>query len=429
MKCVDLLEPHFRVSLNLPGSKSISLRDIVLASLAQGPSVLEMPAECDDFSQMSDALVQLGITIRRDTPELVTIVGTGGSFRMGSVLLNAGLSGAAARFLIAMGLLRRSETTITGLPSLRVRPNKDLIDAVASLGASVVSANDGYLPVSVRGPKVCKASVRIEGSRSSQYLSGLLLVGPCLPGGQGLNLEVVGEVVSQPYIELTLREMLRFGVAVQRDGYQHFRVPNLPYQPATVRVEGDASAASYHAALATIHGGAVTFTNLGKRTVQGDYQFLEICEWLGATVVRNDETTKVTGPPAGRMKPLPAEVNLEKMPDTALTLIAIAPLIPGGAQITGLKTLRLKECDRISMPALELKKIGVETSQGLDYLHVKELPADRVQAPIPIDTHDDHRMAMSFAVLGTKLGNLQIRFPGCVEKSYPRFWQDLDQYK
>jgi 3-phosphoshikimate 1-carboxyvinyltransferase len=252
------------------------------------------------------------------------------------------------------------------------------------------------------------------------------LIGPLLP--DGLELSVLGELVSRPYVEITLREMLRFGVAVERDGYRRFRVPHRPYVPAQVRVEGDASAASYHAALATIHGGSVTFTNLGKSTAQGDYRFLEICEMVGAMVARDDETTTVTGPARGRLRPLEGDVNLEAMPDTALTLFAMAPLIPGGARITGLRTLRIKECDRISVPARQLQELGVPTQEGSDYLVVGELPSHREAQPVHIETHDDHRIAMSFAVLGTKVGNIQIEDPGCVSKSYPKFWDDLKRF-
>jgi 3-phosphoshikimate 1-carboxyvinyltransferase len=427
MKQIDVLTGKFNVTLNLPGSKSITLRDAVLASLAQGQSRLEFPADCDDFSRISEALIQFGVTICRVELESVSVVGAGGQCRRGPVLLDAGLSGTAARFLIALALLRRDKTTIDGMPPLRARPNKYLVDAVAQLGARVQSTNDGHLPVSIRGAEVSKASIRVRGDQSSQYLSALLLVAPLLP--EGLELEVDGELVSRPYIDVTLREMLRFGVAVERDDYRRFRVPKQIYRPTVVRVEGDASAASYHAVLATIHGGRVTFTNLGKNSAQGDYRFFEICEMLGAKVDRDDETTTVTGPPGGQMQPLPAEVNMESMPDTALTLIAIAPLVPGGARITGLGTLRIKECDRISVPASQLNKIGVETHEGPDHLQVAELPSGRSRSTVPIETHDDHRIAMSFAVLGTKVGNLQIQDPACVAKSYPRFWEDLDRFR
>jgi 3-phosphoshikimate 1-carboxyvinyltransferase len=427
MKHVDQIKRQFNVSLGLPGSKSITLRDAVLASLAEGQSTLEFPADCDDFSRISEALIELGITIDRDEPQCVRITGTGGRFRTGPVSLQAGLSGTAARFLIALGLLRRNETVIDGLPPLRARPNQHLVEALSELGASVHSTDNGHLPVSVRGPEACKASIRVKGDRSSQYLSALLLVGPLLPAG--LEIFVEGELVSRPYIDVTLREMLRFGVTVERDGYRQFRVHCQAYNPAVVRVEGDASAASYHAALATVHGGSVTFTNLGKKSAQGDYRFLEICEKLGATVARDDQTTTVTGPPGGKMRRLEGDVNMENMPDTAPTLFAIAPLIPGGAAITGLKTLRIKECDRISIPAQQLRKIGVETDEGPDCLTIAEFRSRNVQSAVPIETHDDHRMAMSFAVLGTKLGNLHIEDPECVAKSYPGFWEDLEKLR
>ena len=360
-------------------------------------------------------------------PSCVRITGSGGLFRTEPVSLQAGLSGTAARFLIALALLRRSETVIDGLPPLRARPNQHLVEALSELGASVHSTDNGHLPVSVRGPEVCKASIRVKGDRSSQYLSALLLVSPLLP--TGLEIFVEGELVSRPYIDVTLREMLRFGVSVERDGYRQFRVHRQIYKPAVVRVEGDASAASYHAALATVHGGSVKFTNLGKSSAQGDYRFLEICEMLGATVARDDQTTTVTGPPGGKMRRLEHDVKMESMPDTAPTLFAIAPLIPGGAIITGLKTLRIKECDRISVPAKQLRKIGVETEEGPDCLAIAELRSRNVQSAVPIETHDDHRIAMSFAVLGTKLGNLHIEDPECVGKSYPRFWEDLERLR
>ena len=313
MKHVDLIKREFNVSLGLPGSKSITLRDAVLASLAQGQSTLAFPAECDDFSRISEALVELGITIDRTEPQYVRIAGTGGHFRNGPVSLQAGLSGTAARFLIALALLRRDETVIDGLPPLRARPNQHLVEALSDLGASVHSTDNGHLPVSVRGPEACGASIRIKGGRSSQYLSALLLVAPLLPAG--LEIIVEGELVSRPYVDVTLREMLRFGASVERDGYRQFRVHRQAYRSAVVHVEGDASAASYHAALATIHGGSVKFTNLGKNSAQGDYRFLEICEKLGATVARDDETTTVTGPPGGKMRRLEGEVDMEDMPD------------------------------------------------------------------------------------------------------------------
>jgi 3-phosphoshikimate 1-carboxyvinyltransferase len=427
MKHVVVLEQAFNISLELPGSKSITLRDAVLASLAPGESLLESPAECDDFQRILEALAELGVAFRHFKPATISIVGAGGLFVPGRLFLNAGLSGAAARFLIALAVLRRDETTVDGLPPLRARPNKQLVDAVADLGAYVCSTNEGHLPVSIQGPPAFKSSIRLKSDKSSQYLSALLLVSPMLPAG--LVIEVDGDLVSRPYIDVTLREMQRFGVSVERDGYKCFRVPHQIYQPAHVRIEGDASAASYYAALATIHGGSVTFTNLGRTSAQGDYRFLEVCEMLGATVTRDTETTTITGPPGGQMRALSSEVNMESMPDTALTLIAIAPLIPCGARITGLGTLRIKECDRISMPARQLEKIGVKVLEGSDFLHIAELKPSGRQSVIPVETYDDHRMAMSFAVLGTKFGNLQIQDPACVAKSYPGFWKDLERFR
>ena len=425
MKQIDILTQPFQISLNLPGSKSITLRNTVLASLAKGQSKLEFPAECDDFSRILQALVELGISIRHDGSESVLITGTGGIFRSGLAHLKAGLSGTAARFLMALALLRHDETTVDGLPPLCIRPNHHLVDALLALGASVSSESYGHLPITIRDPEASASSIHVKADRSSQYLSALLQVAPLLPSG--LEIIVEGELVSRPYIDVTLREMLRFGVSVKRDAYRRFHVSHQAYHPAIVRVEGDASAASYHAALATIHGATVIFTNLGRTSAQGDYRFLEICEMLGACVTRGDHTTTVIGPPGGKLQPLRGELNMEDMPDTAPTLFAIAPLIPGGGRFTGLKTLRIKECDRISVPAQQLHKIGVKTQEGPDYLAIDEIRSTPGKSTVLIETHDDHRMAMSFAVLGTKLGNFQIQDPACVAKSYPRFWEDLDR--
>jgi 3-phosphoshikimate 1-carboxyvinyltransferase len=223
MKRINPITNGFHVSLNLPGSKSITLRDVVLASLAEGESKLESPAECDDFSRICEALNELGIEIRRQDSDTVLVTGGGGRFRRGPVRLDAGLSGAAARFLIALALLRRDETTIDGLPPLRARPNHDLVEALVGLGASVRSTNDGHLPISIRGPEMAARSIRVKGDRSSQYLSALLQVAPLLPGG--LELVVEGELVSRAYVDITLGEMFRFGVSVERDGYRRFRGP------------------------------------------------------------------------------------------------------------------------------------------------------------------------------------------------------------
>lgn len=421
---VDRLNRSFSQSLYLPGSKSITLRNFIYAALATDTSDIHFPGYCDDTLRMEDSLQRLGIQITTEQ-ETKKIHGQGGKFISGEVELHLGLSAASTRLLIALSILRQNKTILDGFPSLRARPNKYLLDAISDLGATVDSTNDGYLPVSIKGPKKFATAVTMKGNQSSQYFSALLFIAPLLP--QGLHIHVEGELVSKPYIDITINEMKKFGIDVENNQYQHFYVAPQSYQPVNITVEGDASAASYFAALATLHGGTITLKNLGTSTLQGDFQFIKICEQLGAQVSYNLQTTTITGPKNGELNPLPNEIDMENMPDVAPTLMMIAPFVPGVTKITGLSTLRIKECDRIAVPAKHLQRLGVPVLEGADYIEIGHLSHDYFAKNVALKTYDDHRIAMSFAVLGTKIGNLKILEPECVNKTYPRFWNDLDQ--
>ena len=398
----------------------------MLASLADGTTEIDAPCDCDDTREMVDCLGRLGIAIQAsDDYRWMTVEGRGGRFAEGPVSLDLGLSGTSARFLIALSALRTDETRLSGRGSLNERPNAPLLDALEQLGGETASANGGCLPVSLKGPRASNHSVRMKGEVSSQFFSALLLIAPILP--EGLQLHVEGELVSKPYIDITLNEMRKFGVEVANDDYRKFVVAPQRYRSGPLFVEGDASAGSYFAALALIHGGQVVFENLGSATRQGDVRFLSICEGLGVRVRMDDGRTVIEGPEGGRLRPATGEIDCSDIPDAALTLIAVAPLIPGTTRITGIGTLKHKECDRIECPAAELRKIGVEVKTGPDFIEVGELPAGVLNATedVTIETYHDHRMAMSFAVLGTRLGSLNILDPDVVGKTYPRFWKDL----
>ncbi len=420
---VDRIQQPFQTSLYLPGSKSITLRDYVLAALAKGTSHIHYPGICDDTFRMEDSLQRLGIdVISKETSK--SIKGQGGVFAAGEIHLHLGLSAASTRLLLALSILRQDQTILDGLPSLRARPNKYLVDALTDLGATIQSSNDGYLPISVIGPEKFAPSVSMRGDQSSQYFSALLIIAPLLP--QGLHIDVEGELVSKPYIDITMNEMKKFGVDVENNDYQHFFIAPQPYQPTSLTVEGDASAASYFAAMATLHGGTITLQNLGTSTLQGDFQFLKLCERLGAQIDYQAQTTTITGPPGGILTPLNETIDMESMPDVAPTLMMIAPFLPGTTKITGLATLRIKECDRIAVPAKHLRLLGVEVTEGEDYITIGEFHPDPLTKEIAIETHDDHRIAMSFAVLGSKIGSMTILDPQCVNKTYPRFWNDFE---
>lgn len=414
----------------LPGSKSITLRNLVLASLAEGTTEIDAPCDCDDTREMVDCLGELGIAIQASDNYLrMTVEGRGGRFAAGPVSLGLGLSGTTARFLIALSALRTDDTRLAGRASLNERPNLPLLNALEQMGGATESANGGCLPVTIRGPDTFSRLVRMQGDVSSQFFSALLQIAPVLP--DGLEIQVEGDLVSRPYIDITLNEMRKFGVEVENDNYRKFRVAPQRYRSGPRSVEGDASAGSYFAALALMHGGKVVFENLGSRSRQGDIRFLSICENLGANTRLTPRKTVIEGPEGGRILPAESEIDSGDIPDAALTLIAISPLIPGTTRITGIGTLKHKECDRIECPAAELRKIGVEVKTGSDFIEVGELPpgALNVKDEIEVETYHDHRMAMSFAVLGTRLGNLNILDPDVVGKTYPHFWEELARFR
>ena len=423
---INTISNNVNSNIELPGSKSITLRNLVLAALAEGTTEIATPCDCDDTREMVECLGELGITIETGADyRWITVEGRGGGFKEGPVALNLGLSGTSARFLIALSALRNEETRLVGRGSLNERPNLPLLEALEQLGGSTASSDGGCLPVSIRGPESFRHSVQMQGEVSSQFFSALLQIAPLIP--DGLEINVQGQLVSRPYVDITLDEMRKFGVEVENEDYRKFIVRPQRYRPGARTVEGDASAASYFAALALIHGGRVVFENLGAQSRQGDIRFLSICESLGARVQMNGERTVIEGPEDGRVLPVDGEVDCEDIPDAALTLIAIAPLIPGKTRITGIGTLKHKECDRIECPAAELRKTGVDVETGVDFIEVSELPASVLNATeeVDIETYHDHRMAMSLAVLGTRLGNLNILDPDVVGKTYPRFWEDL----
>jgi 3-phosphoshikimate 1-carboxyvinyltransferase len=308
---------------------------------------------------------------------------------------------------------------------MQARPNKPLLDALIQLGAKVESTRDGYLPARVVGRSDLSGPVQVPSDISSQYLTSLLILAPMLP--RGLEIRVQGKLTSKPYVDLTLDEMQKFGVQVDNQDYSLLSVKPQTYRARTLGVEGDASAASYFAALATLHGGTVRLENLGTSTRQGDYAFFGLCEQLGATVRRSPEQTEITGPSS--LGTFHGPVDMTSMPDVAPTLMMIAPFLATPTRITGLATLRVKECDRIACPARELRKLGVQLEEGPDFIVIQPLSSEARtrQTPVDIETYHDHRIAMSFGVLGSLLPGLRILDPGCVGKTYPSYWRDWER--
>jgi len=412
---------HFETAL--PGSKSLTLRDCAIAALADGQSTVRFPGEADDYWRMKDCLRRLGIGVDDSREEEVRIAGRGGSFAPGRVELDVGQSAVTARLMLAFAALRPDETVVDGHISMQKRPNKDLVDALRTLGAVLDSSNDGYLPTTVRGTRSLRGPVRVPGTISSQYLTSLLTIAPLIEGG--LTIEVEGDLTSKPYVDLTLDEMSKFGVRVDNRDYRKLVVAQQVYRAGVIDVEGDASAASYFAALATLHGASIRLGNLGSGTRQGDYAFLGLCEKLGARVTRAAGSTLIEGP-RQIATAFDGSVDMTSMPDVAPTLMMMAPFLSRATHITGLATLRVKECDRIAAPTRELRKLGVSVEEGPDWMRIEPLSASRAAAPgvVEIETYHDHRIAMCFGVLGSLLPGLRILDPGCVAKTYPNYWRD-----
>jgi 3-phosphoshikimate 1-carboxyvinyltransferase len=426
------LEPwpagSFRFETALPGSKSLTLRDCGIAALADGTSTIRYPGEADDYWRMKDCLRRLGLTVDDAREGEVRISGGGGDFAGGPLQLDVGQSAVTTRLMLAFAALRPDDTVIDGHISMRKRPNKDLVEALVALGARLQSTDAGYLPITVRGTRALQGPVRVAGNISSQYLTSLLIIAPLL--SRGLEIEVDGELTSKPYVDLTLDEMAKFGVQVDNQDYRRLVVAPQVYRAGNIDVEGDASAASYFAALAVLHGAAITLSNLGPKTRQGDYAFFGLCEKLGARVERAPGHTVIQGPRELKAS-FDAPVDMTSMPDVAPTLMMMAPFLSRPTHITGLATLRVKECDRIAAPTRELRKLGVGVEEGADYMIIE--PLTRTANPgidsgrravVEIETYHDHRIAMSFGVLGSRLPGLRILDPGCVAKTYPNYWRD-----
>jgi len=408
---IAVIARPFDYQVALPGSKSIALRQLLICALAEGPTLVRALPVCDDVDAMCRALPRLGVALT--ALETGVRVDPAGLDLSNDVELDLYMSGVSLRLIIALAGLRTASTLIDGHEQLRNRPNADLLDAMTALGCEVTS-REGKLPITVGGP-ARGSRVGLRASVTSQYLTALLLTAPRMP--EGLQIDLIDQLTSAPYIGITVNEMAKRGVGVERTDTS-LNVAAQAYQGGEVTVEGDASAATYHAALATLHAGKVTLTNLGSTTRQGDVAFVALCERMGAQVERTDEAMTIQGPDT--LRPV-EQVDMVDMPDAAPTLFAMAPYLPRPIHIDGLATLRRKECDRIACSAIELRRAGVQVHEGDDFLSIS--PSS--PKPATFETYEDHRRAMAFAVLATRVPGCRILNPGCVSKTYPDFWDDL----
>jgi len=420
------LAPIPRVSgtVLLPGSKSISNRTLLLAALAEGATEVKALLASDDTRHMLAALKQLGVnwTQHGDSRDY-RVEGVGGEFPVKLADLFLGNAGTAFRPLTAALALSHGEYRLSGVPRMHERPIGDLVDALRSLGADVAYlGNEGYPPLIIK-PAEIKASgrVQVRGNVSSQFLTALLMAAPL--ARQEVTIEVVGELTSKPYIEITLNLMRRFGVEVERQGWQAFtiRAGQAYRSPGAIHVEGDASSASYFLAAGAIGGGPVRVEGVGKASIQGDVRFAEALALMGAKIEMGDNWIEASG--SGKLKAIDLDCN--HIPDAAMTLAVAALFAEGATTLRNIASWRVKETDRITAMATELRKVGATVEEGADYIRVTPPHASRLVPHASINTYDDHRMAMCFSLIA--LGDVPVRIndPKCVAKTFPDYFERL----
>ena len=411
-------------TVKLPGSKSISNRTLLLAALAEGNSEVRGLLDSDDTQRMLEALAQLGVQLdgSADTGNF-RVQGCGGKFPQKQADLFLGNAGTAFRPLTAALALSSGHYKLSGVPRMHERPIGDLVEALRQIGADIsYLGQEGYPPLQI-SPAAIRAGgeISIRGNVSSQFLTALLMVVPLTQADTRIN--VVGELISKPYIEITLNLMRQFGVEVSRDGWQSFQIAGGQHyrSPGVVHVEGDASSASYFLAAGAIGKGPVRVEGVGKNSIQGDVRFVETLQQMGAHITIGDSWIEVSG--TGKLNAL--DVDLNHIPDAAMTIAVAALFADGTTTIRNVASWRVKETDRLSAMATELRKVGATVEEGADYLRIT--PPQQLLADAVIDTYDDHRMAMCFSLVA--LGGVPIRIndPKCVGKTFPDYFQVLQQ--
>ncbi|MGY6256010.1 3-phosphoshikimate 1-carboxyvinyltransferase [Paraburkholderia caledonica] len=426
MEFLDL-GPFSRASgtVRLPGSKSISNRVLLLAALAEGETTITNLLDSDDTRVMLDALEKLGVRLKRDGDTCV-VTGTRGAFTARTADLFLGNAGTAVRPLTAALAVNGGDYRIHGVPRMHERPIGDLVDGLRQIGARIdYEENEGFPPLRIRPAQIsAEAPIRVRGDVSSQFLTSLLMTLPLLRTERGVStVQVDGELISKPYIDITIKLMARFGIEVERNGWHQFVVPaGQRYQsPGTIMVEGDASSASYFLAAGALGGGPLKVEGVGRSSIQGDVGFADALIKMGANLQMGEDWIEVrgVGHDSGKLEPIDMDFNL--IPDAAMTIAVAALFADGTTTLRNIASWRVKETDRIAAMATELRKVGAKVQEGEDFLVVT--PPEKLIPNASIDTYDDHRMAMCFSLVS--LGGVPVRIndPKCVGKTFPDYFE------
>ena len=403
--------------VTVPGSKSYTHRMLIAAALADGVSTLKNALISEDTLLTMKALRQMGIQIAVNNTD-VRVDGTGGCLESCAAPIDLGNSGTSMRLLTGVAALGKGNYILTGNARMQKRPIQDLLDALQYMNVQARSVkNNGYPPVEVTGSMINAKQVEINCQNSSQYLSALLLMAPLMP--KGLDIQVVGGPVSKPYIDLTVALMESFGIVLDRNGYQRFCVPGgQSYRAGQYAVEADCSQAAYFWSAAAIAGAHIKVMGVHSDSLQGDVHFVDLLEQMGCCVSRESDGIAVTG------RPLKAiEADLADMPDQVPTLAVVAAFSQGTTVIKNVAHRRSKECDRLGATVTELNKMGIEAGCTENTLTIR---GSQPQGAV-VETYNDHRIAMSFAIAGLNVPGISIRNESCVEKSFPAFWQVFER--
>jgi 3-phosphoshikimate 1-carboxyvinyltransferase len=408
-----------RATWRVPGSKSITNRAYVLAALAEGTTVLENVLESDDTLHMRTCLAAMGIVIRDGAPGQVIVEGGRSRLRAPAQPLFVGNSGTTVRFLAGLAALIPGATTFVGDQHMAKRPIADLVDGLRQLGI-VVDCATGCPPITIHGGTYHGGAIRLPGTKSSQYTTALLMMAGL--GDHDLAIAIEGTLVSRPYVDLTRQMVKDFGGQIDETESGFIARRTGAYRSRSYHIEPDASSASYPFALAAAGGHVIQVDGLTGTSLQGDYGFVDCLRQMGAVVSKSPHHTIVSGDQHRKLRGI--DVDMHHISDTVMTLAAIAPLCDGPTTIRNIANIRIKETDRLAATVTELRRLGQEVSHGDDWLRIEPRPL----LPAAIECYADHRMAMSFGILGAIAGNITITDPACTAKTYPGFWHDLERF-
>ena len=416
---------HATGTVRLPGSKSISNRTLLLAALAEGTTEIRELLASDDTHVMLMALQKLGVRWEQaGVSQDYTVHGAGGAFPVHQADLFMGNAGTAIRPLTAALAVTGGDYTLHGVARMHERPIGDLVDALNAVGARIAYTGEvGYPPLHIQRGQIHAQRMAVRGNVSSQFLTALLMAAPLMARDAAVTIDVVGELISKPYIEITLNLIQRFGVTVQRDDWRSFTIAagERYSSPGMIHVEGDASSASYFLAAGAIAGGPVRVEGVGRDSIQGDLRFVEALEQMGAQVTMGENWVEARS--GGVLKAIDADFN--HIPDAAMTIAVAALFADGTSTLRNIGSWRVKETDRLSAMATELRKLGATVEEGADTLRITP-PAQIL--PAAIDTYDDHRMAMCFSLASltgaARPGSrVRINDPKCVAKTFPDYFE------